>query len=306
MSSKKLIVSIIVPARNATDVLGGCLQSLCEQSMPKGTYEIIIVDDASTDGTADLARSFGATVVELGACLGSYSARNRGVEIAGGPIVAFTDADCIADRQWLAEGLQVFDDPTVGCVVGVIEGLRPGLTWVERQQLERETLSEQESLNHSFLPYAQTANAFYRQSVWSELGGFAERWISGGDADLSWRMQKQTAFRVAASRKAVVRHRHRRTVGSMCRQAYRHGIGHAALWRRYRPELKGLSLTASAWGAIRSGAGIVVRAARPGAIPTRREAAGRCCLDLAQIVSRSAGFVTGSLLPSKTMTSSAP
>ena len=171
----------------------------------------------------------------------------------------------------------------MGCVAGAIRGVEPGTTWVERHQLAIQALSQQGTLQHPFLPYAQTANAFYRRAVWSDLGGFAERWVSGGDADLAWRMQQETPFVLVSAPTAVVRHRHRRSVSGLCRQAYRHGVGHAALRQRYGGEVEGFSLATTS-GAVGAGFG----------------RGDRSWLDLLHLASRSAGLAAATLAPGRT------
>lgn len=299
---KDLRVSVVIPVRNAAGLIESCLQALRNQTLPDEAYEVIVVDDNSSDQTAQIARLLGAQVIVLADRGGSYTARNRGAGAASAPVLAFTDADCSPEPDWLVEGLRPFDDPAVGCVCGAVRGHAPGTTWVERRQLDLETLSEQGSLEHPFLPYAQTANAFYRKSAWSDLGGFAERWISGGDADISWRMTSETDYRLVPASAAVVRHRHRKTVAAMCRQSYRHGLGHAALHRRYRPRLQGVSLLATLRDSARALVAVPYRLVLPRSAPSRWESAGFAWLDLLQIVSRAAGFFVGRLRPDRTRT----
>lgn len=290
-------VSIIVPAHNAGERLAACLGSLNAQRAPHPAYELIVVDDASTDGTPETARRFGAQLISAAENVGSYSARNLGGRSATGEILAFIDADCVADPDWLREGTAPFSEPTVGCVAGDIEGVRPGTTWVERYQLLRAALSQERALQHPYLPFAQTANAFYRKSVWLELGGFEERWLSGGDADMTWRMLRETASTVVSARGAVVHHQHRRTVAALCAQSFRHGVGHAALRQRYRGEVEGLAVGRAAYALSRAGLGIASAALRGDKSSSRLDAMGASWLDILQIISNRAGVATGSLLP---------
>ena len=93
-------ISIVVPARNEEKLLGRCLSSLKEQDYA-GNYEVIVVDNASTDRTREVASSFGVKVVSE-ANIGTGSARQRGLLQCEGEIVAFTDADTMVPRQWLS------------------------------------------------------------------------------------------------------------------------------------------------------------------------------------------------------------
>ena len=97
-------VSVVVPAHNEESFLPLCLSSLQQQDYT-GNYEIIVVDNASTDGTAEIATSFGARVVYEAKQSPAW-ARQRGLLAAKGEIVAFIDADTIAPKNWLASLIQ--------------------------------------------------------------------------------------------------------------------------------------------------------------------------------------------------------
>jgi len=93
-------VSVVIPAYNEGDYLPSCLESIKNQGYA-GEYEVIVVDNASTDNTAEIARDWGAKVVYEGkrspAC-----ARQKGAEVAKGKIIAFIDADTQAPAHWLS------------------------------------------------------------------------------------------------------------------------------------------------------------------------------------------------------------
>jgi len=95
-------VSIVVAAYNDRDRLHECLLSLSRQQHAGGAAQIVVVDDGSTDGTAEMVRRDhpGVLLVE-GDNRGAEVARNRGVDAAGGEIIAFIDSDCTAEPGWL-------------------------------------------------------------------------------------------------------------------------------------------------------------------------------------------------------------
>lgn len=99
MSSKPLI-SVIVPARNEEEFLGGCLQALSGQDYPN--YEIIVIDNASTDETAEIARKFKVRLV-FEKKVGLSFARERGFTESRGDIIARTDADSVPPEDWLSK-----------------------------------------------------------------------------------------------------------------------------------------------------------------------------------------------------------
>ena len=93
-------ISVVIPARNAEDIIANCLKSLEELDYPKDRFEVLVVDGLSTDRTREIAKNHGATVVENPG-LRVVSARNTGFEAAQGELIAFSDADCVMDRNWL-------------------------------------------------------------------------------------------------------------------------------------------------------------------------------------------------------------
>jgi len=119
-------VSVIIPCRNGERIVGDAVQSALEQSEPPA--EVFVVDDASTDATAEAARRAGARVLRTEARRNAGGARNIGIEAAGGDVYAFLDADVIAPRDWLARVRRVFQsDRDVVAVGGRVRNGRPGL-----------------------------------------------------------------------------------------------------------------------------------------------------------------------------------
>jgi len=93
-------ISVIVPALNAEKAIKECILSLLNQNYPKNKYEIIFVDNNSTDNTYNILKKFRKRIKILKELEeGSYRARNKGLRSARGSIIAFTDSDCIVDRS---------------------------------------------------------------------------------------------------------------------------------------------------------------------------------------------------------------
>jgi GT2 family glycosyltransferase len=253
-------VTVVVPVRDAAGCVEDCLRSLAAQSYPHA--EVLVVDNGSRDDTRERVARHPVTLL-VESQHGSYAARNAGVRAARGDLIAFIDADCVAEPDWLAAGIAGFADPAVGCVCGPIRGAGPGRSAVERYLVRRGMLSQRATLEHAFKPYAQTANALYRRGVFDTVGLFEERWPSGGDADLCWRMQLHGGFCLRFEPGAGVEHRHRSTLGAMVRQRYRHGTGRALLQAKYAERWAASSLRDGA----REIAGAVVRLATLGGGP---------------------------------------
>jgi glycosyltransferase involved in cell wall biosynthesis len=94
-------ISVIVPFYNSRNTIKACAEALLGQSYPAENYEIIMVDNNSTDGSADIVKFFPRICLLSEPEQGAYASRNRGIEIAKGSIIAFTDSDCVPSRDWL-------------------------------------------------------------------------------------------------------------------------------------------------------------------------------------------------------------
>ena len=217
----------------AQDSIGACIESLLAQEYPAALVRILVIDNNSTDHSARIIAGYPVQYLKQTAIQSSYAARNVGLQNAAATLVAFTDADCIADRYWLRQGVAAFDEDYVGGVAGAIRAITPQ-TEVQRYLAARKMLDADHSWRHPFLPYAQTANAFYRRCLFQQIGLFEPRWFSGGDADFSWRMQLGTGYRLVYRPQALVYHRHRSTVAAMFRLFCKNGGSQYLLGKKYR------------------------------------------------------------------------
>ena len=134
----KRIVSFIVPALNEERRIGRCLTSIVEQNLPPGFegLEVIVVDNRSSDRTAELSRAQGAIVESVSPGHPSR-ARNAGVGRAAGEWLAFVDADCELPIHWLTTcGEHLLQADTVVAAAGTMSGPAANATWVERAWYE--------------------------------------------------------------------------------------------------------------------------------------------------------------------------
>jgi len=223
-------VSVIVPVYNGQDTIGQCIEALLAQDWPQENFEVIVVDNNSTDRTVQVVSQYPVTLVHESAIQTSYAARNRGVRAARGDIVAFTDADCFADEAWLRRLVEPFSDPAVGAVAGTVQSYASsGL--VERffAAVRPFDPSSAESLK-SLL----TGNIAYRKHLVEDLGLFDETLFTAGDVDLGWRVQIWTKAQVRRVPDAVVYHRFRSTRKGLFDQYRRYGFSEILLDTLYR------------------------------------------------------------------------
>jgi cellulose synthase/poly-beta-1,6-N-acetylglucosamine synthase-like glycosyltransferase len=228
-------VSIVVPARNAEEIIGRCIESLLDMDFPEDEREIIIVDNGSTDGTKEVVSRHPVRYL-YEAEAGVASARNAGFRAAAGEIVAFTDSDCVVAGDWLKKLVARFEDESVTACAGKVVALEP-TTIVEKYTVYRRILEQEKMLEANRKcspPFAITANAAFRKSALEKVGGFTpELRLAGEDADLFWRLQWQ-GHKIEYVPDAVVYHKHRTTVRGLFRQCYLYGRGNAQLFTRHR------------------------------------------------------------------------
>ena len=224
-------VSVVVPVLNARADLPRLLAALAALEWP-GELECLVVDNGSTDGSRELAAEAKHVRLLDEPKLGSYAARNRGVREASGDWIAFTDADCAPEPDWLKRLLAHPIDDNVGAIAGEVLAMELA-TPVQRFIEARGFMKHSVTLNHKALPGFSTANVAIRHSILKTLEGFREDVLFFGDMDFAWRMQGAGVVRLGFRPEAVVLHRHRRTASGLWRQGVQHGRGVAFMKRTY-------------------------------------------------------------------------
>lgn len=231
MDSNRFFISIIIPCFNEADNIGTCIDSI-ESQHYDGSFEIIAVDNGSTDNTVGIIKDMGI-ILEHAQKKGPAAAKNKGIKKAKGDIIVFIDADCIAHPDWIKNIISPFNDREIGCVAGEISAHKPQ-TIIEEFLTKKKHLSQSINISHSFRPYAATANAAYRKEVFEKVGLFDERLFTGEDADMSWRMQLESRFKLKYCPEAIVFHPHETELKSLFRQKERHAYGSVMLYKKYR------------------------------------------------------------------------
>src|SRR4051794_11500990 len=178
-------VSVIVPAYNAESTIDDCIRSLLALRYPVGRLELRVVDNDSGDRTIEALRSYGDRIVLLHERKrGAAAARNAGVAGTQAEVVAFTDADCVVDPQWLEQLVVPLQDPRVAIAGGAIRGRASGN---EIERFGEEIHDHRRAIEDLRPPYAISMNWASRRELLRELGGFDERFLRGQDVDLSYR-----------------------------------------------------------------------------------------------------------------------
>lgn len=229
-TSRDMTVAVVVPARDMAALLAPCLASIRLQL--RAGDELIVVDDASEDDTAAVARRHGAQVIANATAIGPYASRNRGWRSSDADLIAFTDSRCRARPGWLEAMRAPFADHSVALAGGAVHTLRrrstTGLVEYRRQGLHPKHYVGAPG----FLPWFPTANLTARRSVLAVVDGFrAVR--SGGDAELCWRIQLAGLGRLAFVEHPTMDWVPRAKLGAFLAQWVRYADGHAALYREY-------------------------------------------------------------------------
>lgn len=231
-------VSVVVPVLNGLPTFSILLRQLEQQTYPHESWELIIVDNGSTDGSRELAEDFSrqhpwARVVTA-TRRGPSAARNVGVESSRGSIIAFIDSDCIPGPTWLEELISVFADRTVWAAGGLLKSAAP-TTITEAFSARQKILDQEDFFRERPLkpPFLLTANFAVRRPVFKRVGMFDESLRVGEDADFCWRIL-EAGGKLELVRKALVAHRHRSTLRSFARQMFLYGIGSATTFARHR------------------------------------------------------------------------
>lgn len=223
--------SVIVPAYNAEQTLVSCLESLTAQTVPQDSYEVIVVDDGSTDRTAEIARRFNIRYL-FQKNRGPASARNHGVHAAQGRIILFTDSDCVPTPHWIEEMVEPFTDPQVVAVKGSYRTRQRELV-ARFAQVEFEDRYDM-LLRHSRIDMVDSYSAAFRKDAFEIAGGFDESFpkANNEDTDLSYRLSA-AGCKMVFKPGAVVYHRHPATLSRYLRVKFWRGYWRMIVYRRH-------------------------------------------------------------------------
>jgi glycosyltransferase involved in cell wall biosynthesis len=219
-------ISVIIPVFNDAERLKHCLAALDQQTYPGDRYEIIVVDNGSTENIKSVVEQFPRATFALETRTGSYAARNKGISLAQGPVIAFTDADCVPAQTWLATGVShLLKTPNCGLVAGRIELFfqnpdRP--TTVE--MYESVTAFQQRKFVED-LHYGATANVFTYKHVLEKAGLFNDTLKSNGDREWGQRVYA-AGFKQVYADDLCVSHPARYTWGQLYKRIIRITGGH--------------------------------------------------------------------------------
>ena len=188
-SSSNLFVSVIIPVFNDPKIRL-CLEALQKQTYPQSLYEVIVIDNGSDEDIESIVSESAWVSFAREDRPGSYAARNKGISLAKGEIIAFTDADCIPEPDWIERGVaSLLKLPNCGLVAGKIN-----LFYKDPEQpttvelYDRFMRGYRQDVAIDKFRYGLTANVFTFRSVLDKVGMFDSELKSNGDTEWGQRV----------------------------------------------------------------------------------------------------------------------
>jgi GT2 family glycosyltransferase len=223
-------VSVVVCVYNGERTIDSCLASLEKLNYPN--YEVVVVNDGSTDGTRQIAENYDYIRLIHQENMGLSEARNVGIRHSSGEIVAFTDADCMADPDWLTHLVARFQSSEFGAVGG------PNLTPPDDAFVASCVAVSPGAPTHVLLDdevaeHIPGCNMAFRREALQAIDGFDPIFrAAGDDVDLCWRLQNK-GFKIGFSPAAVVWHFRRNTIRDYLKQQRGYGKAETLLFFKH-------------------------------------------------------------------------
>jgi glycosyltransferase involved in cell wall biosynthesis len=224
-----MLVSVVVTVKNEAESMSQLLDSLLVQEKP---FEVIIVDANSSDGTPEIVKEYESKHKEIK--FFSYDetrgkSRNYGVEKSNGEIIAFTDGNCIADKNWIREIRKKTQESN-----DIVAGKTKRIGSFGFQNLARVGIYH----NGGDASYP-TCNIAYKKTIFDKIGGFDPWFKEAEDVDINFRALDAGA-KMVYDEKAIINHMGAETPASFIKKSFWYGFGrkelnirHGALWSQY-------------------------------------------------------------------------
>lgn len=236
---KEPFVSIIIPVRNDAGLLKKCFESILNLDYPKDRIEVIVADGMSTDNSAEIARQYGAKVV-INEKQTVSPGRNIAFKHTSGEIIAFTDADCIVDKNWIRNSLKYFEDEKIACVGG------PNLTPPDEGDFGKAvgfvfnqgifsagSIHARELKEVKEVRSIPGCNAIYKKGALEKVMPIDESLLTCDDTELNQRLLDK-GYKLLYTPDVFVWHYRRPNPKRLFKQMYRYAIGRLQVGKRDR------------------------------------------------------------------------
>lgn len=212
-------VSVVIPVLNDSDRLRTCLEALKDQTYP--AYEVIVVDNGSDRSVEPVVAGFSRAKTCHESRRGSYAARNRGIALSKGEVIAFTDSDCIPAPDWIEKGVsRLRSTPGCGMVAGRIDIFYKNPDRPTAVELFETVIAFPQKDYIKYSQFGTTANLFTLRSVLDDIGLFNDELKSGGDFEWGQRVFKAGYKQVYAD-DVRISHPARHTIGELYKKITR-------------------------------------------------------------------------------------
>ena len=237
--TKKLLFSVVIPAFNEASCIEACMVSLSKQTLSKHEFEVIVVDNGSVDSTASLASRYESKLPLRVVSISRRSisaARNYGVSLTTGKMIAFLDVDCIPHPTWLADAMKLVADNVIW---GAHYKIPPQSSWVGSVWFKYQANEREGPV--SFLP---GGNLQMTRETFMSLGGFDESVETSEDVELCARARKRGMQVLAYPALAVVHDGTPQTLGHFYRKNRWHGKHVSRVFLANLPSMENLPVMA--------------------------------------------------------------
>lgn len=221
------LLSVIIPAYNCEKTVALTINAVLRQNYQP--IEIIVVDDGSTDKTAEIIRAYTQVKYVYQNNSGPATARNRGAKEALGEILLFTDSDCVPHDNWARRLFESMKEKKVYVAAGSY-GIA-NANHVLARCIHAEIIYRHHHLMSEYPKAFGSYNVAVDRKAFFSVGGFDEsyRKASGEDNDLSYKLLKQ-GYKILFVKDALVDHHHTTIVGKYLFEQYRHGFWRAKMY----------------------------------------------------------------------------
>jgi exopolysaccharide biosynthesis polyprenyl glycosylphosphotransferase len=225
-------ISVVIPVYNSARTLKLCLESICHgQTFPEDRYEVIVIDDGSTDRSPEIAKAYPVRY-HYQKNQGPGVARNEGVAQSRGDIVLFTDSDCVPEPDWIEEMVRPVRENSVIAVKGAYVKPEPGVASRFAQMEFEERYDKLEKA--AFIDLVDTYAAAFVKRDFQEAGGFDPNFpvANNEDVDLSYKLSS-AGKKMAFNRRAKVRHLNQLTLPRYLRTKFLRAYWRMMVYKRF-------------------------------------------------------------------------
>lgn len=232
-------ISIIIPVKNEALLIGNCLKSLKQLNYPQDKLEIIISDGLSADNTVEIAKNYGAKIVKNEAQTVAPG-RNVGFQNSKGERIAFSDADCVMDKNWLVNSLKYFEDKAVAGVGG--PNINPQNESLFGRavrflflfgSLASGSIYVSDSEKVKIVKNIPGCNAIYRREALEKVMPVDESLLTGDDVEMNYQLINK-GYKILYTPDVVVLHYRKDDPKKFWRQIYRYAIGRLQLAKKHK------------------------------------------------------------------------